>query len=412
MADTNLATLCLNIANAIRSKRGTTDKIKPIDFPAEIAKIGSGGTADASKVVSGYSIYTADGVVVGTFAPIEANLTPATTEVTFTAPDGQWISKATVSAVTSAIDSNIIAGNIKKGVTILGVTGTLEEGTGLVRINYHLTNCQRENGTSGFECIDIGDTFTPSYFSALSGYTMNNATAKVLNNGEDYTSMFYSTVEVGGVTYGKISGFVVNGTIDITISAAVDVQQLPTPSNITLSGNTLSWSAVTNATSYKIKLVTTASTYYKEVTSTSLDLSTWSDVAIGTNYLSVQALSTSENWSASEFTSSVAYTKTQQLTTPTLTIASGGGMSWTTIANATKYKVVARQNGTSKFTLETTDTSTTVKTVATTKGTYDFTVQALGTSPYLDSAESNSVSYTITNPLSAPTNVTLHAVGE
>ena len=56
MADTNLATLCLQIANAIRSKRGTADKIKPIDFPTEIGKIGSGGTADASKVVSGYSI--------------------------------------------------------------------------------------------------------------------------------------------------------------------------------------------------------------------------------------------------------------------------------------------------------------------------------------------------------------------
>ena len=36
MADINLATLCLQIANAIRSKRGITDKIKPIDFPKKV----------------------------------------------------------------------------------------------------------------------------------------------------------------------------------------------------------------------------------------------------------------------------------------------------------------------------------------------------------------------------------------
>ena len=34
----------------------------------------------------------------------------------------------TVNAVTSSIDSNITAGNIKKDVVILGVTGTYEGG--------------------------------------------------------------------------------------------------------------------------------------------------------------------------------------------------------------------------------------------------------------------------------------------
>ena len=42
----------------------------------------------------------------------------------------------TIGAVTSAIDSNIQAGNIKKDVTILGVTGTLEStGNGITNIN-------------------------------------------------------------------------------------------------------------------------------------------------------------------------------------------------------------------------------------------------------------------------------------
>ena len=39
------------------------------------------------------------------------------------------LSSVTVNAVTSSIDSNISAGNIKKDVTILGVTGTLETGS-------------------------------------------------------------------------------------------------------------------------------------------------------------------------------------------------------------------------------------------------------------------------------------------
>ena len=38
------------------------------------------------------------------------------------------LSKVTVEAVTSEIDNNIQSENIKNGVSILGVTGTLEEG--------------------------------------------------------------------------------------------------------------------------------------------------------------------------------------------------------------------------------------------------------------------------------------------
>lgn len=55
------------------------------------------------------------------------NATPTTTEQDITPDTGYTgLSKVTVAAVTSAIDSNIIAENIKKDVTILGVTGTYE----------------------------------------------------------------------------------------------------------------------------------------------------------------------------------------------------------------------------------------------------------------------------------------------
>lgn len=55
----------------------------------------------------------------------DKSVTPTTAEQTITAGEGyDGLGTVTVSAVTAAIDANIIAGNIKDGVTILGVTGT------------------------------------------------------------------------------------------------------------------------------------------------------------------------------------------------------------------------------------------------------------------------------------------------
>ena len=58
------------------------------------------------------------------------NVQPTTAEQTITPTEGSVFSGGTVKAVTSAIDSNIQPENIKEGVTILGVAGTLSEGAG------------------------------------------------------------------------------------------------------------------------------------------------------------------------------------------------------------------------------------------------------------------------------------------
>ena len=56
-------------------------------------------------------------------------VTPSTTSQTLTPPSGvDGFDEVVVSAVTSGIDNNIQAGNIKKNVTILGVTGSYESG--------------------------------------------------------------------------------------------------------------------------------------------------------------------------------------------------------------------------------------------------------------------------------------------
>lgn len=56
-------------------------------------------------------------------------VTPSKESQNIIANTGKLINQITVSPVTAAIDSNIVAGNIKDGVTILGVEGTLVEGT-------------------------------------------------------------------------------------------------------------------------------------------------------------------------------------------------------------------------------------------------------------------------------------------
>jgi hypothetical protein len=56
----------------------------------------------------------------------DIDVTPTTSEQEITATSGKTLRKVTVAAVTAAIDENIAAGNIKDGVTILGVTGTYD----------------------------------------------------------------------------------------------------------------------------------------------------------------------------------------------------------------------------------------------------------------------------------------------
>lgn len=79
----------------------------------------------ADNIKDGVSILGVLGTVVELNGET-ATVAPSTSEQTIT-PTGEnknALTSVTVEAVTAAIDANIIAGNIKAGVTILGVEGT------------------------------------------------------------------------------------------------------------------------------------------------------------------------------------------------------------------------------------------------------------------------------------------------
>ena len=131
-----------NLINQMEKKLPTQTKtITPTTYPQSV------------KADTGYKL---TGVEVGAVNPSdyykpEESLTvvPKTTEQILTPSGNNVYNQVNVSAVTNNIDSNIKAENIKKNVTILGVTGTLETSSGEttnVLEEYNVTMYTDENG--------------------------------------------------------------------------------------------------------------------------------------------------------------------------------------------------------------------------------------------------------------------------
>ena len=124
---TKLNTNLTNAYTAVDDKGGTLPQAQNFDnLATAISSIPSGGSA---PVITSLSV------------------TPTTSAQTITAPSGtDGYSPVNVAAVTSSIDANIIAGNIKKDVTILGVTGSYEGSGGGGGGDITLTRISDDNG--------------------------------------------------------------------------------------------------------------------------------------------------------------------------------------------------------------------------------------------------------------------------
>lgn len=122
----------------LKNKQGTeniyTDinKIKVIDENnGEIEYTYNNGSLD----ILSNGVYNVDGketvnvkVNGGSVSLQDKTVSPTVSQQIIESDDGyDGLNTVTISAVTASIDSNIIASNIKKGVSVLGVDGTYED---------------------------------------------------------------------------------------------------------------------------------------------------------------------------------------------------------------------------------------------------------------------------------------------
>lgn len=126
---TTLSGLFKGIADAIRAQTGNTAQIVADDFPEAISALPvhdlSDATATAGDVLKGKIAYNSSGKFTGTMPNNGAqggNISTVSGTVTIA---GGYTTGGTVQIAT-AEQSKIVAANIKKGVTILGVAGSID----------------------------------------------------------------------------------------------------------------------------------------------------------------------------------------------------------------------------------------------------------------------------------------------
>lgn len=170
-------------------------------------------TVEAEKVSSGGGSAVID----------ELNVTPSTSAQTITPGEGvDGFAPVNVSAVDATIDANIVAGNIKDGVTILGVAGsyTGEPPTGTINIT--------SNGTHNVSGYANASVAVPTTAPALYRAFQNRGGELVASTTES------SIINLSGITnltdyilYGAyINNTTISGTVDMSDVEDVRTQAL------------------------------------------------------------------------------------------------------------------------------------------------------------------------------------------
>lgn len=113
--------ISVNTSGLITATAGTKSSTYQLAFQA--AKTITPSTTSQIAVSSGY--YTGGNITVASVPTQSKSVTPKSTSQTITPDSGKFLSRVTVAG-----DSNLVAGNIKSGVSIFGVSGTLSTGGG------------------------------------------------------------------------------------------------------------------------------------------------------------------------------------------------------------------------------------------------------------------------------------------
>ena len=186
-----------NAYTAVQNKGGTMPATQNLsNLPTAINSISTAGTVE------------------------ELNITPTTSAQTITPSAGvDGFNPVKVAAVTSAIDSDIKASNIKSGVNILGVNGSVVELNGQTKTVNPTTSQQ---------------TITPdSPKNGLTSVTINAVTAAI--DSDIQPANIKKNVNILGVTGTLEEGITPTGIISITENGQFDVANYAT-ANVNVSG--------------------------------------------------------------------------------------------------------------------------------------------------------------------------------
>ncbi len=220
---TALNTDIVNARTAITNKGGTvTSGGGSSQLATDIATIPSGGS---SPVIT------------------SLNVTPTTSAQTITAPSGtDGYSPVNVSAVTSSIDQNISAANIKKDVVILGVTGSYE-GSGGIGIPREVKNGVYQIPTTSFtfslpsNVTSVGDYGLYYAFYNCTGLTSVNLSSLTSVSGRG--GLYYAFYNCTGLTSVNLSSLTtVSGDYGLsnTFYACTGLTSVDLSSLTTISG--------------------------------------------------------------------------------------------------------------------------------------------------------------------------------
>lgn len=191
-------------------------------------------------------------------------VTPTTSSQTVT-PDQNHtgLSSVTVSGVTSAIDANIQAGNIKKDVQILGVTGTLEDIPAVVESLSITPSTSSQTftptiGVDGYAPVTVSavdstidqnitagnikkDVEILGVTGSYEGASINNQNKSIISDGsytadQGYTGLGTVTVTAGAVAAQEVENetseqlmLINDGEVELTVTVS------PTDANLTIT---------------------------------------------------------------------------------------------------------------------------------------------------------------------------------
>ena len=172
-------------------------------------------SSTSTQIVNFDSGYTGlSSVTVNPYTLDSKTVDPSTSQQVITS-DEDGLSSVTVNAVTSSIDPDIQAGNIKRGIEILGVTGTFDGGS---------LGTKTVNSSTSIQTI----TPEPSDYG-LSSVTVNPVTSSIDSNIQ--ADNIKSGVTILGIT-GNYSGTVINNQ-NKTVDPSTNQQSITADSGYT-----------------------------------------------------------------------------------------------------------------------------------------------------------------------------------